>query len=78
VIDDNVVPFDPLARGGMARRGAPDKFGPFGDEIVRVQCPSCACDLVVEAGSRDGGTPVLCARCETGVRAGACAERGAG
>jgi hypothetical protein len=77
VIHDNVVPFDPLARGGMARRGAPDKIGPFPEEAVPLQCPSCAGELLLEE-SPDGRSELSCARCETGIRLAARRERGAG
>lgn len=78
MIHDNVVPFDPQARGGMARRGAPDKIGAFPVEDAPLQCPSCDCELLLAAESMDGQAELLCARCETGIRLGACRETGAG
>jgi hypothetical protein len=78
VIHDNVVPFDPRARGGMARRGAPDKIGIFPVEAVPLQCPSCSCELLLAAESMDGQAELLCARCDTGIRIGARREGGAG
>lgn len=65
--DDNVVPFDPLARGGMARRGAPDKNGSSSAEAIALQCPSCASELRLEAQWLDGHAEVLCGRCETEI-----------
>jgi hypothetical protein len=73
VIHDNVVPFDPRTRGGMARRGAPDKIG-----ASPVRCPSCACELFEAAEPTDGQAGLLCARCDTGIRIAARTEGGAG
>jgi hypothetical protein len=78
VISDNVVPFDPQARGGMARRGAPDKIASFGGGTIRIECPSCGSDLCVTVEAAEGTVAVLCARCEAGSRVGACSEGGAG
>lgn len=57
---DNVVPFDPARRGGLARRGAPDKTG---DSLV-MECPSCASELRLEASWLEGRDEVLCGKCD--------------
>ena len=62
--EDNVVLFDPERRGGMARRGAPDKSGPPASVL---RCPTCESDLRVEASWAEGHADVLCARCETEI-----------
>ena len=66
---DNVVPFDPAHRGGMARRGAPDKNAPCWEpaEAIVMDCPTCACELRLEAEWLEGLTEVLCGRCETEI-----------
>lgn len=64
--EENVVLFDPESRGGMARRGAPDKGSPAPHWIV-LRCPSCGCDLRLEAGWTEGHAEVLCGRCETEI-----------
>jgi hypothetical protein len=67
VNEENLVLFDPERRGGMARRGAPDKSGlPASDWIV-LRCPTCDSDLRVEASWTEGHEEVLCARCETEI-----------
>jgi hypothetical protein len=63
----NVLPFDPVGRGGMARRGAPDKNGAFAAAEVVLACPTCACELRLEADWLDGLADVLCGRCETEI-----------
>ena len=63
---DNVVPFDPARRGGLARRGAPDKAG---DSLV-MECPSCASELRLEASWLEGRDEVLCGKCETQTLSG--------
>jgi hypothetical protein len=57
VKNDNVVPFDPMRREGMARRGAPDKTEQRAPRAVVMACPSCASELRLEPewleGERD-------------------------
>jgi hypothetical protein len=66
---DNVVPFDPAHRGGMARRGAPDKNVPLRQdaEPIVMDCPTCASELRLEPEWLEGRTEVLCGRCETEI-----------
>lgn len=64
---DNVVPFDPVHRGGMARRGAPDKSAPPPAEAIVMDCPTCSCELRLEPEWLEGLTEVLCGRCETEI-----------
>ena len=64
---DNVVPFDPVRREGMARRGAPDKSGPPASDEIVLHCPTCDSELRVEASWTEGHADVLCARCETEI-----------
>ena len=64
---DNVVPFDPMRRGGMARRGAPDKAERGKPAAVVMACPSCASELRLEAEWLEGETDLLCGRCETEI-----------
>ena len=64
--EENVLLFDPESRGGMARRGAPDKGGPPSEWIV-LRCPSCGSDLRLDADWTEGHEEVLCARCETEI-----------
>ncbi|MEP6995378.1 MAG: hypothetical protein ABI968_12705 [Acidobacteriota bacterium] len=65
--EENVVLFDPPARGGMARRGAPDKNGPASVEVIVLRCPSCGSDLRLETHWTEGHADVLCGRCETEI-----------
>ncbi len=65
--EENVVLFDPESRGGMARRGAPDKSAPPPSDWIVLRCPSCGADLRLESGWTEGQSEVLCARCETEV-----------
>ena len=44
-MNSNVLPFDLARRGGMARRGAPDKVGVFQCRMIAVQCPTGAGEL---------------------------------
>ena len=75
--EQNVVPFDPPKRGGMARRGAPDKSGlPASDTIVLL-CPSCRSELRLDSEWIEGETAVLCGRCETEIPLVAARESGA-
>lgn len=64
---DNVVPFRPSSRSGMARRGAPDKTcGPTA-EAFEIECPRCAAVLCFEAASFSRNLEVLCTGCETAI-----------
>ncbi len=63
----NVVPFDPPLRGGMARRGAPDKNGSGAAETLMLRCPSCAAELRLEEEWLAGQAGVLCGRCDTEI-----------
>jgi hypothetical protein len=62
-VNSNVLPFDLARRGGMARRGAPDKL-----EVFR--CPTCAGELRLDADGLEGFSEVLCGRCETEIPLG--------
>ena len=75
--DDNVVPFDPLARGGMARRGAPDKNGPSPAEAVVLECPSCFARLHLATAWIEDETELLCGRCDTEIPSVSQRESGA-
>lgn len=75
----NVVPFDPARRGGLDRRGSPDKTGDACGELVAMDCPSCGCALRVSAGWLEDLDAVLCGRCDAEIAlVPACRERGAG
>ena len=74
----NVVPFDPARRGGLARRGAPDKNGSAGDESVWMECPGCANEIRLAARWLEGLDEVLCGRCDGDVALVPLRERGAG
>lgn len=63
----NVVPFDLARRGGLARRGAPDKNGSPADEFVTLECPGCASELRVAASWLQGLDEVLCGRCDAEI-----------
>jgi hypothetical protein len=63
----NVVPFDPIRRGGMARRGSPDKAGRAALEAVVLECPSCASELRLEAAWLEDRADLLCGRCEAEI-----------
>ena len=65
--DDNVLVFDPLVRGGMARRGAPDKNGGGRENTLVLECPSCFSPLRQATEGADEQTPILCGRCGTEV-----------
>jgi hypothetical protein len=67
VRDDNVVRFDLEARGGMARRGAPDKRGALAPETVSVECPECDAVLCLDAAVLALNPEVLCAGCDATV-----------
>ena len=76
---DNVVPFDPARRGGLARRGAPDKTGELAERALVMECPACASELRVDASSLENRDGVFCGRCDTEVALGSLyQERGAG
>jgi hypothetical protein len=62
---DNVVPFDPARRGGLARRGAPDKSGELADQSLVMECPACASELRLEAAWIEGRDEVLCGKCDS-------------
>ena len=62
---DNVLPFDPVGRGGMARRGSADKN--TATAPIVLACPRCARELRIEADWRDDPVDVLCGSCETHV-----------
>ena len=66
-MNDNVVPFDPHRRGGMARRGAPDKVGSAPLEALVLDCPTCAARLRLKAEWLQGREEILCGRCETEI-----------
>jgi hypothetical protein len=63
----NVVLFVSPTRGGMARRGAPDKNGSSPEEEIVLRCPSCGSNLRLEPEWTEGHAEVLCGRCETEV-----------
>ncbi len=65
--EDNVVPFDPMRRGGMARRGAPDKTEIDAPPPVVLACPSCASELRLEEEWLDGEAELVCGRCDTEI-----------
>ena len=65
--EENVVLFDPESRGGMARRGAPDKNGSSCADLILLRCPSCGSDLRLESDWTEGHADVLCGRCETEI-----------
>jgi hypothetical protein len=60
---DNVVPFDPARRGGLARRGAPDKTGELADRALVMECPACASEMRLEASGLENRDEVLCGKC---------------
>lgn len=67
---ENVVPFEPLSRNGMARRGAPDKTRPRQAETVEVECPRCAAVLCLEADIFSMSPEVLCVGCDNTIPLG--------
>jgi len=67
VSQPNVVPFDPSRRGGLARRGAPDKSGTHADESIVMQCPGCASEIRLAARWLEGPDEVLCGRCDAQI-----------
>jgi hypothetical protein len=67
VSDDNVTRFDLEARGGMARRGAPDKRGGLPAETVEVECPECDAVLCLDVAVLALNPEVLCAGCDATI-----------
>lgn len=65
--NDNVARFDLESRGGMARRGAPDKEGSSNAETVSVECPQCDAVLCLDAAVIALNPEVLCAGCDATV-----------
>ena len=65
--EQNVVPFAPSPRAGMARRGAPDKTQGPPPGTVEVECPSCAAVTCLEMGTLAIDPEVLCAGCDTTI-----------
>jgi hypothetical protein len=70
-VNNNVLPFDLARRGGMARRGAPDKLGVFQSRVIALQCPTCAGELRLDADGIEGSAQVMCGSCETEITLGA-------
>jgi ribosomal protein S27E len=66
VSEENVVRFDPSARTGMARRGAPDKTQ-APPETMEVECPYCAAVISLETGILSLHPEVLCAGCDAEI-----------
>ena len=64
---ENVVPFDPSPRGGMARRGAPDKTTRATSETVELECPRCAAVLCLEAELLSMSSEILCVGCDCAI-----------
>ncbi len=75
---DNVLPFDPVGPGGMARRGAPDKSGAIAPRVILLECPTCAGDVGLEEDGLEGRAAVLCGRCETEIPLVSPRQEGAG
>lgn len=65
--DDNVVPFEPMRRGGMARRGSADKTERPAPEAIVLACPTCASELRLEAEWLEDQVDLLCGRCDTEI-----------
>jgi len=70
VNENNVVPFDPAARGGMARRGSPDKTGGVRGETVEVECPECDAVLSLDRALLALNPEILCAGCDATIAVG--------
>ncbi|HSS45236.1 MAG TPA: hypothetical protein VLO07_07830 [Thermoanaerobaculia bacterium] len=67
MMPDHVVPFRPGTRGGMARRGAPDKTYGLPAEAFEVECPRCAAILCFEGAPFSRKREVLCVGCEAAI-----------
>jgi hypothetical protein len=67
VNDDNVARFDLESRGGMARRGAPDKERGTNRETFEVACPECDAVLCFDAAVLALNPEVLCAGCDATI-----------
>jgi hypothetical protein len=68
VTKNNVARFHPEARGGMARRGAPDKQrSETIRETVEVECPECDAVLCLDAAVLALNPEVLCAGCDATI-----------
>ena len=65
--EENVLRFEPSARAGMARRGAPDKTHGQPPENVEVVCPYCNAVLFMETKTLAVGSDLLCAGCDTAI-----------
>ena len=74
---DNVVPFDLARRGGLARRGAPDKTGEPAVRPLQMECPACASEILLDASELEDLDEVLCAQCNSPVAPASLPERGA-
>lgn len=64
---NNVVSFDAFARGRSARRGADDKLPFERDETVEVECPRCACVLLLDVEDLCGAREVFCDGCDARI-----------
>jgi hypothetical protein len=67
VNEENVLPFDPSPRSGMARRGAPDKTEPPPVETLEVECPFCSAVVCLEARIAALSPEILCAGCDSTI-----------
>jgi hypothetical protein len=68
VSKNNVARFHPEVRGGMARRGAPDKQRSEAiRETVEVECPECDAVLCLDAAVLALNPEVLCAGCDATI-----------
>jgi len=66
-----------VRRGGLARRGAPDKNGIAAGEYVWMECPGCASELRLAVRWLEGLDEVLCGRCDAEIVLEPRQERGA-
>ena len=69
--EENVLPFDPSPRSGMARRGAPDKTEPAALETLEFECPYCSAVVCLEARIAALRPEILCAGCDSTIPLGA-------
>jgi hypothetical protein len=67
VNENNVVPFAIASRGGMARRGAPDKGSRRFGKLMKIECPECRAVLWLDAARPPIGPEVFCGGCETAL-----------